>query len=140
MLSFIAAGNANGRATLENSLSVSLETKCTLRYCKHGCNKHRGAHRSNLTSINRGMDKDDPVHIHGAILLSHEKEWKNANCRNKDGPRDYHTGLRQVKEAEYHMTSFICKFKKTWYKRTYLQTRTRLTDLQKEFMTTRGKG
>ena len=26
-------------------------------------------------SINRGMDKEDVVHIYNGILLSHKKEW-----------------------------------------------------------------
>jgi len=42
--------------------------------------------------INRGMDKEDVVHVYNAILLSHKKEWKNAICSNMDGPRDCHTG------------------------------------------------
>ena len=31
-------------------------------------------------SINRRMDKEDVVHIHNGILLSHEKEWNDAIC------------------------------------------------------------
>ena len=42
-------------------------------------------------SINRGMDKEDVVHIYGEILLSHKKEQNNAICSNMDGPRDCHT-------------------------------------------------
>ena len=30
------------------------------------------------------------THIYNGILLSHEKEWNNAICRNTDGPRGYH--------------------------------------------------
>ena len=51
--------------------------------------------------INRGMDKEDVIHIHGGILLSHWKEWNNAICSNMDGPRDYHTkGSKPDKERE----------------------------------------
>jgi len=39
-------------------------------------------------SINRGMDKEDVVHIYNGILLSHLKEWNNDICRNIDGPRE----------------------------------------------------
>ena len=42
-------------------------------------------------SINRGMDKEDVVHIYNGILLSHKKEQNNAICSNMDGPRDCHT-------------------------------------------------
>ena len=34
------------------------------------------------TSINRRMDKEDMVHIHNGILLSHKKEQNNAICRS----------------------------------------------------------
>ena len=33
-------------------------------------------------SINRGMDKDDVLHIYSRILLSHKKEWSNAIYSN----------------------------------------------------------
>ena len=35
-------------------------------------------------SINRGMDKEDVVHIYSGILLSHKKEQNNAICSNMD--------------------------------------------------------
>jgi len=41
--------------------------------------------------INRGMDKDDVVHIYNGILFSHKKEQDNAIGSNMDGPRDGHT-------------------------------------------------
>ena len=40
--------------------------------------------------IDRGMDKEDVVHIYNGILLSHKK-WNNAIYRNMDGPRDYNS-------------------------------------------------
>ena len=42
-------------------------------------------------SIDRGMDKEDVVHIYNGISLSHLKEWNNAICSNMDGLEDYHT-------------------------------------------------
>ena len=42
-------------------------------------------------SIDRGMDKEDVVHICNGTLLSHKKERNNAICSNIDGPRDCHT-------------------------------------------------
>ena len=42
-------------------------------------------------SINRGMDKEDVVHMHNGISLSHEKEQNWVICRDVNGPRDYHT-------------------------------------------------
>ena len=42
-------------------------------------------------SINRGMDKEDVVHIYNGILHSYKKEWNNAICSNMDGLRESHT-------------------------------------------------
>ena len=42
-------------------------------------------------SFDRGMDKEDVVHIYNGILLSHKKKRNNAICSNMDGPRDCHT-------------------------------------------------
>ena len=42
-------------------------------------------------SINKGMDKEDVVHIYNRILYSHRKEWNNAICSNMRGHGDYHT-------------------------------------------------
>ena len=42
-------------------------------------------------SINRGMDKEDVVHIYNGILLSHKKELNRAICRDVAGPRECHT-------------------------------------------------
>ena len=38
-------------------------------------------------SIDRGMDKEDVVHIYNGILLSHKKERNWVICRDVDGPR-----------------------------------------------------
>ena len=42
-------------------------------------------------STNRGMDKEDVVHICYRILLSHEKEQNWVIFRDVDEPRDCHT-------------------------------------------------
>ena len=42
-------------------------------------------------STDRGMDKEDVIHIYNGILLSHQKEWNSAICSNMGGLRDYHT-------------------------------------------------
>ena len=54
-------------------------------------------------SINRGMDKEDVVHIYNGILLSHKTEQKNAIFRNMDGPRACHTEPSQTKKNKYCM-------------------------------------
>ena len=42
-------------------------------------------------SINRGMDKDEVVHIYNGILFNQKEERNCAICRHVDGPRDCHT-------------------------------------------------
>ena len=43
-------------------------------------------------SINRGMDKEDVVHIYNGILLNYKKKKNEIMpCSNLDGPRDYYT-------------------------------------------------
>ena len=42
-------------------------------------------------STNRGMDKEDVLHIYNGMLLSHKKERNWVICRDVDGPRDCHT-------------------------------------------------
>ena len=39
-------------------------------------------------SINRGMDKENVVHIYNGILVSLKKEQNNAIFSNMDGTRD----------------------------------------------------
>ena len=41
--------------------------------------------------IDRGMDKEEVVHMCDGILLSLRKEGNTAICCNIDGPRDNHT-------------------------------------------------
>ena len=60
-------------------------------------------------SIDRGMDKEDVVHIYNRKVLSHEK-WNNAICSNIDDlDRDYHT--KSGRKDKYFMISLICKIK-----------------------------
>ena len=47
-------------------------------------------------STERGMGKEDVVCIHHGILLSHQREGKNAICSNMDGPKDYRTKQSKV--------------------------------------------
>ena len=59
-------------------------------------NTHPSVHWSTIynsqdmeeVSIDRGMDKEDVVHIYNGILFSHLKEWNNDICSNIDGPRE----------------------------------------------------
>jgi len=37
-------------------------------------------------SINRGMDKEDVVHIYNGLLLNHKQEQNCIICSDVDGP------------------------------------------------------
>ena len=82
------------------------------------------------------MKKEDVIHIHDGILLSHKKEQNSAIYRVVDGPRD----SERVKNSEKQIfiILFICGIQKKWYRWTYLQSRYRHTDAEKKHMDTKG--
>ena len=61
---------------------------------------------ANQMSIDRGVDKEDVVHIYNGILLSHKKEWNNAICSNME--IIILSEVIQKEKDEYHMLSLIC--------------------------------
>ena len=54
------------------------------------------------------------------ILLSHKKEWHNANCSNMYGPRDWTFILSEVRKIQIYGVTYMWNLK-TGYKRTYIQ-------------------
>jgi len=54
-------------------------------------------------STDRGMDKDDVVHIYNGVLLSHLKN--TAICSNMNRPREYHTKWSKPEKDKYYMIS-----------------------------------
>ena len=92
-------------------------------------------------SIDRGIYKEDVVHIYNGILLNHKKEWNSAICSNMDGSRDCHSEWsksdreRQISHDITHMWNLILKR----YKWTYLQNRIRLTNIENKLMVTKGE-
>ena len=72
--------------------------------------------------IDRGMNKEDVVHIHSRILLSHKKEWNNAICSNMDGHRDYYTKWSKSdreRQIPYDIT-YMWNLKK-WYMNLFIK-------------------
>ena len=51
-------------------------------------------------STNRGMDKEDAVHIFNGMLLSHKKEQNRVICRDMDRSIDRKRKLESRKMAE----------------------------------------
>ena len=61
---------------------------CTAKFIATLCNSQDM--QATSVSINRGIEKEDVVHIYNGILLSHKNEIE-AICSNMDGPIDDHT-------------------------------------------------
>ena len=59
-------------------------------------------------SMDKGMEKEDVVHIYNGILLGHKKEGNNAICSNRDGLGDDHTKQRKSdreRQTSYEITN-----------------------------------
>ena len=88
-------------------------------------------------SIDRGMNKEDVVHIYHGILFSHKKEWNNPICSNMDGHRDSHTEWsKSDRERQIYDIAYMWNIKKG-YKWTHLQNRNRVTDVENKLMVAR---
>ena len=71
------------------------------------------------------------LHIYNGILLRHKREWNRAICRDVDGSRDCHTEWsksEREKQASY-IQAHMCNPGK-WYRWSYLQSRSRDTDVE----------
>ena len=59
-------------------------------------------------SINTWTDKEDVVYTYNGILLSHNKEWNNAICSNKDGLEIIILSeVSQTEKDKHHMILLI---------------------------------
>ena len=65
------------------------------------------------------------------------KRTNNVICSNMDGPGDCHTKWSKSEKAKYHMIWLICGIQKQ-YKRTYLENRNTVTDVENKLVVTRG--
>ena len=92
-------------------------------------------------SVNRGMDKEDVLHIYNGILLSHYKEQNCAICRDVDGPRVYHTewSKSEREKQTLHINANTWNLEK-WYRGTYFQGRNRDSDKENRHVDTGHRG
>ena len=80
------------------------------------------------------------VQTHNEILLSHKKEWNNFICLNMDRPRECQTEWSKSEKDKYHMILLKCETKKKKrYKWAYLQSRTKVTDVENKLMVISGE-
>ena len=78
-------------------------------------------------------------HIHTVKCHSAIKENEIASLDRMEPEIATLTEVGQTEKGKYHMTFLVCGSKKKLYKRTYLQDRMRLTDLQNKLMVARGE-
>ena len=57
--------------------------------------------------IDKGMDKEDVVHMYNGILLGHRKEQNSTICRDVDGPRDCHTEWSETEREKQILYNII---------------------------------
>ena len=88
-------------------------------------------------SINRGLDKEDVVHIYNGVL---------AIKRNEIGSfvemwMDLKTVIQksESKKQISHFNAYMWNLEK-WYRSSYLQSRNRDTDVENKCMDTKGEG
>ena len=82
-------------------------------------------------SSNKGMDKEDVVHIYNEILVSHKMEWNSAICRDLSRPlRDCHTEWNES-EREKQILCINAQMwnLEKWCRWSYLQSKNRDTDI-----------
>ena len=74
------------------------------------------------------------------MQLCCKKEWNNAICSNKDGPRDDHTKWsKSDRERQISYITYVLNLEK-WYKWTNRQNRKRFTDtVTNKLMVTKGE-
>ena len=60
---------------------VYLNIHCSTIYNSQGM-------KATSVFIERGMDKEDMVHIYNGILLNYKQEWNNTICSNMNGTRE----------------------------------------------------
>ena len=84
---------------------------------------------SNLTFMDRWMDKEDVENVYKRILFSHKEEQSWVISRDVFGPRFCHTEWN--KSERQNQISYINTYTwhlEKWYRWTYLQGRNRDTD------------
>ena len=90
--------------------------------------------------MNRGTDKEDAIHIYNGILLSHKREQNCFIFRDVGGPRDYHTEWSKSEREKQisYINTYMWNLEK-WYRWSYLQSGSQVTDVENRRMDTKGE-
>ena len=87
-------------------------------------------------SISRRMDNEDVVRMYSGVLLSPTKEWDNAICSSRDLEI---VTVGEVSQAKWQILYHFYVESKKKYKLTYLQNRSRLTDIENKLIVPKGE-
>ena len=80
---------------------------------------------------------DDVEYTYNGKLLSHKSEWNNTIRSNMDEHGDFILSeVSQIEKDKHRMISHMWNIEK-WYRWTYLQDRSRVTDIEKKLMVTK---
>ena len=79
--------------------------------------------------------------VYNRILLSHKKERNWVICRDVAGPRDCHTEWSKSEREKQilYINAYMWNLEK-WYRWSYLQSRSRDTDVENKLRVTKGEG
>ena len=70
--------------------------------------------------MDRWMDKEAVVHVHGGILLSHDKECIWVRASEVDEPRTQYTDWSKSEEKKSYINTYTWNLE-SWYRWTYFQ-------------------
>ena len=87
-------------------------------------------------SINRGMDKEDIVHIYMEYYSAIKKQWNNVICTKTHGPRDCLLSEVSQRKTSYNIT-YMCNLKNVTNEPIYNPEI--VTDVENKFMVMVGR-
>ena len=93
-------------------------------------------------SFDGWLDKEEVVHIHDGILLSHKKRWNTAICDNMGGAWEYHAKRNKSdgKCQEPYDFTYMWNIKLKATNEQARNTSKKLIDTVGSMVVTRGKG
>lgn len=91
-------------------------------------------------SIGRGMDKEDGVHIYNYYYAAIKKNEIRPFTATRTDPESVILSTVNQTEKEKYMTSVTWNLKRNNINELYLQSRKRITDLEKQTYGFQGKG
>ena len=97
--------------------------------------------RKHIPRENQGVDREDVVHTHNGVLLSHKKKRNWVTCRDEDEPREQHTEWNKSEREKQTSHINACMWNlEDWYRGFCLQSRNKGKDAEIKCMDTKVGG